>query len=193
VKKNLLRSIIVLAMILSILFAPAVRAEDSTKIPWDYLYPEEKTFVTQVRAYVIIAKVKLDAAQTDVDTIVLQDMKAWISSMQTELTALNTAVFDLSQIEPTDNFRDIGEQLRGLSRVNVKFYDVMANTASNFVEFAYTAATINNTLKKVRAELDNLSQSLEKKVRDLGKQRAANEEALGNFITSCMAGESGPP
>jgi hypothetical protein len=187
VKKTVFRFIVVLAMISAIFLAPAVHAQDSTNIPYDYLYPEEQTFVTQVRAYVLIAKIKLDTAQTNLDTAMLQDMSVWRAEMLANLNALNNSMADISKIDTPVNFISIGDQLKGLGKINTAYFGSMADASSNLVDFAQTLATLNDGLKRVGANLDKISQNLEKEVRDIAKQREQNEKALGSFITSCMS------
>jgi hypothetical protein len=191
VKKTLVRGILVLAMISAIFLTPAVHAADSTKIPWDYLYPEEQTFVTQVRTYILIAKVKLDTAQTDLDTAALQDLSEWGSGMMTELDALNNSLQDLSNINPPENFISFGNELKSLGRINVSYFGAMVVISADFIEFAQTLASMDHSLKRAGVALDNLSQSLEKKVKDIAQQRERNEQAAEEILNSCM-GEPGP-
>jgi hypothetical protein len=192
VKKIVIRFILVLAMIMAIFLTPAVHAADTTKIPYDYLYPEEQTFVTQVRAYILIARTRLDTAQTDLDTAALQDLSEWRPGMMAELDALNSSLADLSGMDPPDNFISIGNQLKSLGRINVAYFGAMVVISADFIEFAQILASMNASLKRAGTALDNLSQSLEKKVKDLAKQREANEKAAEAFISSCLS-EPGPP
>ena len=190
-KKTLVRCILLMAMILSIFFAPAVHALDSTKIPYDYLYPEEQTFVTQVRAYILIAKTRLDTAQTNLDTTALQYLSAWVSSMQADLNALNSAMSDLSNIDPPDNFISTGNELKGLGKINAAYFIAMVVISPDLIEFTKTLAALNDGLKKAGAALDNLSQNLEKRIQDIAKQRERNEQVAEEILNSCLS-EPGP-
>ena len=191
-KKTLVRCVLVLTMILAIFLAPAVHAQDSTKIPFDYLYPEEQTFVTQVRTYVLIAKTRLDTAQTDLDTAALQDPGEWSAGMVAELDALNNSLQDLGNITPPENFISFGNQLKSLGRINTAYFSAMVIISGDLIEFMQTLASMDKSLRRAGTALDNLSQSLEKKVKDLAVQREKNEKAADEFISSCMS-EPGPP
>jgi hypothetical protein len=191
VKKTLIRSILVLAMILSIFFTPPIHAADSTKIPFDYLTSEEQTFVSNVRAYILIARTRVETAQTNLDTVVLQDWSAWRSGMVADLNALNSSLQDLSNINPPEYFIPIGNQLKGLGRIKTEYFDVMVVISADFIEFALTLNAMNDSLKRAGAALDNLSQNLEKTIRDVAKQRERNEQVAGEILNSCL-GEPGP-
>jgi hypothetical protein len=191
VKKFNLRLVIVLVMIFSILLAPAARAADSTKTPWDYLDPAEQAFVTGVRADVVIAKIKLDNARANLDTVMLQDLKDWESSMAKDLTDLNQALMELDKLPVPDAFTEIKGKIKALVGINVGFFRDRLSLTEDFIEYATVLSDLSKTFSRVESSLNNLSDSLEKKLRDIGAQREKNEIAADEFINSCMA-EPGP-
>jgi hypothetical protein len=191
VKKTLVRSILVLAMILAIFLTPAVHAQDSTKAPWDYLNPDEQSFVTSVRADVIIAKIKLDNAKANLNTVMLQDLNDWESSMKKDLTELNQALMEFGKLPVPDAFTEIKGKIKTLVGINIGLlYDRMS-ISEHFLEYVVILSDLSKVLTKVESSINTLSENLEKTIRDIAKQRERNEQAAEEILNSCM-GEPGP-
>jgi hypothetical protein len=192
VKKTFFRFMLVLAMISAIFLTPAVHATDSTKVPWDYLDTDEKSFVTSVRADVIIAKIKLDNTKANLDTVMLQSLTEWESSMEKDLTALNQALMELDKLLVPEAFTEIKGQIKALVGINVGFFHDRLSITDDLIEYAIVLGDLSKSLSRVESSLNNLSKSLENKVKDIGQQRERNEQIAGEILNSCL-GEPGPP
>ncbi len=186
--KRIIYAGLILAMLLLIVFPPAIHAEDD-RDPFDYLNEAEQTYVTNMRSAIAEAKAKVDTARTDLQTFFLQDYPSWYNQFMSELNAINSVVNKIKQVNVPASFSVVGQQSQALVGVPADSSEMFLSpdiALFTLVEAAYALSVIDGNLKKVDQSLDSLSSSLETRVNEVAEAQKKGEEILDELL-SCAA------